>query len=491
MPINFGPTCNAQLMSVNNAVDFTNYFNLTVQASQQVESALTAACNGNYAANWRNLVKHDIINCGGENSMLDFMTTAFPLGDVTPIDVKTMYFKSQCALNWNIQSAYSTSGIAGAAVTFTLARKFHSGNGTMSEPTVGQRLLLKNDLETVLITAVNKNVAYAHTVTVTPSPEYAISIVGNTPMMVIPSPSVNSYSCHTSSTRLPNQGHIYKMGMKIIREGWEIPYDADLHCNQLQFAKGIDPLTGKAIDMWTTMAKEIKRASMMLTKHTDLLLGRKSTDQSLIDACLDGFNGLIPTIRYGGGNVMPWDPIYGLNPRTDLAIIISQADANKSFKEYYCTCGFDYYRELEEALIAIIGNNPGNCTFETFRRNGEIDKEYITKFQIKSWSLLGYTFHFNVAGAFTDVRTIGGNQLGNSAIYYPSSRVKDSAGHDVPPIDIYTFNTPMFSGTFMDVVRDMFKINGCTEIQGDLIEGYGAAFHCLKDFYYHAPKASC
>ena len=491
MAIQFGPQCSAQLVSVG-ANQFANYFNLTEQAGATCnDPSQTAECNENFTANWRKAVKHDIINCGGERSMFDFMTSAFPMGDTQPIDTKTKYFKSQCAMNYNIQATAAVTGITGAAVTFQLARKDHSANGTMSPVKALQRLLIKNDNSIVTVTSVNTTTPYAHTVTVTPSPDYAISISANNPMMIIPAPAVDSYSCHTVNTRLPNQGHIYKMGMKIIRLGWEVPYDSNLYCDQLQFAKGINPVTGMAIDMWTTAAKEIARQDMLLTKHTDLLLGVKSTDQTLIDNCLEGFNGLIPSIRYGGGNVIPWNPIYGLNPKTDLAVIIAQADQTKSFKEYYCTCGFQYYAEMEDALVRLIGNNPGACTYQTFMRSGAVDKQYVEQYQIKSLSVLGYTFHFFVAGAFTDIRTIGSDKLGNTAIYYPSQRVKDSAGNDVAPIDMYTYATPGFNGTFQDVIRDMMKINGCTMIEGDLMEGYGAAFHCLKDWYLHDPKTAC
>lgn len=489
MAIQFGPQCRQQLVQVGTN-QFANYFNLTQQAGATVTNE-DGSCNEYLTANWRKAVKHDIINCGGERSLFDFMTTAFPMGNTTPIDTKTKYFKQACAMNYNVQAAIPASGITGAPVTFQLARKDHSANGTMSALEVGQRLLLKNDNGVAEVTAINKTTPYAFLVTITPSPDYAISISANQPMMIIPAPSVNSYSCHTVNTRLPNQGHIYKMGMKMIRMGWEVPFDADLHCDQLQFAKGIDPVTGKAIDMWTTAAKEIARQDMLLTKHTDLLLSVKSTNQTLIDNCLEGFNGLIPSIRFGGGNVIPWNPIYGLNPKTDLSIIISQADQTKSFKEYYCTCGFQYYAEMEDALIRLIGSNPGNQTFQTFARNGAVDKQYIEQYQIKSWSVLGYTFHFFIAGAFTDIRTIGSELMGNTAIYYPSQRVKDSAGNDVPPIDMYTFETPGFSGTFQDTVRNMFHIDGCTKMEGDLIESYGMVTHCLKDWYLHTPKQAC
>lgn len=491
--INFGPQCKTQLAVLpDGAVDFSTYFNLTVQSGQSVTDAMIAAgCDPNLAANYRKLVKKEIINCGGERSMFDFMTSAFPIGDAKPIDAKNMYFKSQCAMNYNVQASQNVSGIPGANVTFTLSRRDHSANGIFSSVRTGQRIFLKRDYSTVEIINVNTTVPYAHTVTVRPAADYAVTIVANSPMMIIPTPQVNSYSCHTASTAFPTQGHIYKMGMKIIREGWEVPLDADLHCDQLQFAKGINPMTGLQIDMWTTAAKEIKRGNMLLTKHTDLLLGTKSTDPTLVANCLDGFNGLIPTLRFGGGNVMDWDPIYGLNPRTDLSVIISLADQQKLAKEYYVTCGFEYYREIEEQFFKIIGNNPGACTFNAFMREGAVDKQYIEQYQIKSWSLLGYTFHFNVASAFTDVRTIGGSTLGNTAIFYPAQRVKDSSGNDVPPIDIYTIDTPLFSGRYQEYVRFMPNINGCTAIQGDMMEAYGAAFHCLNQWFLHAPKAAC
>lgn len=491
----FGPVCSSKIVTVADGA-FANYFNLTEQANSC--QTLTAAqiargCDENFGANWRNLVKKDIINCGGRRSEFGFMTDAFPgvIGATQSIGAKNMYFKSQCAMNYNVQAAQSVSGVTGADVTFILARKDHGANGTMDPINVGQRLLLKGDYRTVEVIARNTSVNYAHTVTVRPAPDYAITITANSPMMVIPSKQRGSYACHTSTTRLPTQGHIYKMSQKIIEGGWEIPFNADLHCDQLQFAKGIDPLTGMEIDMWTTLAKEIQRADMLLTKHTDLFVGEKSTDQTLIDECLEGFQGMIPSIRYGGGNVFPWDPIYGLNPETDLNVIISNADQTKSFKEYYVTCGFQYYAEMTAKLTRWIGNNPGACTYQAFERNGAVDANFVKRYEIKSWSILGYTFHFHIADAFSDIRTIGSQNLSNTAIYYPASRVKDSAGNDVPPVDMYTFATPLFNGMFEDVVRNMRAINGCEKIEGDMREAYGVVFHCLKDWYLHSPKSSC
>jgi hypothetical protein len=487
----FGPQCSSKLVSLNGTT-FANYFSLNEQYSQATaNAAIAAGCDENLFANWKALVKHEIINCGGEKSMLDFMTNAFPMGGTTAIEAKNKYFKAQCAMNWNIQAASPVSGIAGADVTFQLARKDHGPKGETSPVAVGQRLLLKNDNTPVEITAVNRTTPNAYLITVRPSPDYAITITANNPMMVLPAPQVNTNSCFTDNTRLPSGTHIYKMGMKSIRMGWMIPYDANLHCDVLQFAKGIDPNTGLQIDMWTTQAKEDARADMLLTKHTDFLFGVPSTDQTLIDNCIEGFQGLIPSIRYGGGNVMSWNPIYGLDIEVILSTIISQADQTKSFKEYFCTCGFQFYAQAQKALYKIIGNNPGACTYQTFMRNGAVDMNYVEQYQIKSWSFLGYTFHFRVEGAFSDMRIVGSNNLNNTAVFYPSQRVKDSSGNDVPPIDIYTFTTPGYSGEFVDQVRDMFKINGCTEMQGDLMETYGMVTHCLKDWFLLTPKAAC
>lgn len=492
----FGPVCSGKLLVVPDSSQFANYFNLTEQANscQTLTAAqIAAGCDENFGANWRNLVKRDIINCGGEVSVFDFFMQAFPgmTGTPTKISAKRMFFKSQCATNYNIQSAVDAAGIPGQPVVFTLARKDHGANGTMDPLSVGQRLLLKGDYKTVTITAINKTTPYAHIVTVTPSPTYAITIKANTPMMVIPSKQTGSDVCHDRKTRLPNQGHIYGMSQKIITGSWEVPFDADLHCDQLQFAKGIDPLTGREIDMWTTLAKETERADMMLTKNTDIFLGEKSTDPALVAACLEGFQGMLPSIRFGGGNVMPWDPIYGLDLETIIAIITSNADSTKSFKEYYCVCGRDFFIEVQNKMWKMIGNNPGACTTQAFERNGTVDNQFVIKYQIKSYSILDYTFHFYVCDAFTDVRTIGGPTLGNTAIFYPAKRLKDSAGNDVPPVDLYTFATPMFDGTFQDVVRNMRQINGCTRMEGDLLEGYGAVYHCLKDWYLVTPKAAC
>lgn len=491
----FGPVCKQKIASLpDGTADFSTFFNNEVQYGQTSAAMIAAGCDPYDAANWRKLVKREIINCGGELPMLDFMTRSFPsvVSDTQRIAAKNKYFKSSCAINYNISAAQSVSGVAGANVTFQISRADHSANGKYDPLSIGQRILLKDGGNVmVTVTAVNKTTDYAHTATVHPASDYAITIGANKPMMVVPTKQVNTYSCHSPETRLPTQGHIYKMSMKSVRAGWALPLDNMLHCDQMQFALGIDPNTGLEIPMWTTVAKEDARAGMLLTKHTDILFGSKSDDPDLIANCMEGFNGLTPNIRYGGGNVLPWDPVYGLNPKTDLRIIISNADQQKSFKEYYVVCGFDYFAEMQEQLRLIIGDNPGACTFQSFNRSGEWDMQSVDLFQIRSYSILGYTFHFYVASAFTDSRIIGGQQLGNTAYYYPTGMVKDSAGNSVAPLEMYTFDVPGFDGGYKEITRSNWEINGCLSIEGDMIESYGMVNHCLKDWYLHAPKPAC
>lgn len=492
----FGAACKQKIATLpDGTADFSTFFNNEVQYGLTPTAAMIAnGCDEMFAANWRKLVKRDIINCGGRLPMIDFMTRSFPsvVGDTQRIPAKNKYFKSTCAINYNISAAASASGIKGQNVTFQISRADHSANGKFDPLSIGQRLLLKDGGNTmVTVIAVNKDVPYAHTATVHPTIDYAVNIVANKPMMVVPTKQVSTYSCHTPDTRLATQGHIYKMSMKSIRAGWSLPLDTMLHCDQMQFALGIDPNTGLEIPLWTTLAREDARAGMLLTKHTDILFGTKSDDQVLIDNCMEGFNGLTPSIRFGGGNVLPWDPIYGLNPRTDLRIIISNADQQKSFKEYYVVCGFEYFAEMQDQLRLIIGDNPGSCSFQAFNRAREWDKQSVELFQITSYKVLGYTFHFYVADAFSDSRIIGGQQLSNTAYYYPTEMVKDSAGNSVAPLEMYTFDVPGWDGGYKEITRSNWEIDGCLSLAGDMIESYGMVTHCLKDWYLHAPKPSC
>lgn len=446
----------------------------------------------NRKAEWRNLVRQNAIKLGGENIELNFFNDMYG-GNIETIDAKNLYTKYITDVDYNIQAqSNAVASAPGAKVWMTLNRGYHSTNGKYSYAGKGMSIYIYEDGQKAYIEDKDTGTDYAHRVLLVPFRKaYQINIRAKRPIMVMPARIIGGYSCPLPSTTMQTPGYISKIAPMRIRKDW---------CVKVDLLKGYEDIMqwgimfdkdGKEIDCWIPYAKTKAMEDMQLSKNLAFFLGNTidNPDLSFVqDGGYTGFDGYLPTLKYGGGFVYNYDPTAGFSLEFDYGQILLRQDALKLTKEFTVAHGKNFLINMVRNSNQFIKDNPGACTFETFKRS---PAGALEKWSISSYKAFGHSLHFKEWGALSDSRLLGNYDMANLAIMTPGTGLTDTKGNAVSAIEFYVPRGCGETGALLENDRDMRKVDGCEQIEGDLVETlmmqiHGAKFHILLN-----PVSSC
>lgn len=464
-----------KITSVGSALDQLNAFN-ALYAVQMCDNNPDLCGNKDDTAAWRKLVYDGVINVGGEPMELDFFEKIF--GGTTPevIPAKKKYFRYNNDIDMNVYAQNAVSAAAaGGSATFRLLKSNHTGGGKYSYPAKGMSLYIYEDRQWVMITAKNTDADYGHTFDVKPyNKDYRINIRKGKKMMVSPVNLVSHQLVAPDPTASQEStGYTKHIQPFSIRKDWELPIELMKGYDEvLQWAIMFDE-NGNEVDAWEPYRKTAARRDMKLAKNLMFYLGQEITNPDLlgtdITADYAGFSGYLPTMRYGGAQLIDFDPGIGFDLEADYEPVIVRNDSLKRTTEYVVLHPLNFKLGLERNANGKFKHNSGACTFETFKRMG-VDQSAIMKLGISSYEYAGHTLHFKQQSAMSDSRVLGNYDIKELANFIPGNGLRDSKGREVPSFQFFVNSGQGATGMLEEYDLDHRKIDRTAKLSGYLSE---------------------
>lgn len=476
------PVSDNHYVTVGDALSKLQAFN-ALYAVQQCDANPDLCGNPDDTAAWRKLVYDAVINCGGEPMELDFFEKIFG-GTTEVIDAKKIYFRYNCDFDMNIYAQENSDApAAGQPCTFTLLKALHGGGGKYSYPAVGYSLYIYEDKQWAQITAKDTTVDGGHRITIKPyKVAYKIRIRKNKKILINPINQVGGLSGPNPGTSYQTTGYTNHIQPMRIRGDWELPIDLMRgHEEVLQWAIMFDE-NGREVDCFEAFEKTSKRRDIKWAKNIIFFMGQKIDNPDLlgsngISADYAGFDGYIPTMFYGGGQILDYNPAEGFDMENDWEPIIIRNDSLKRTNEFVVLHAKPFYMAMARNANKKFNQNPGSCTFETFKRMGE-GMEDVKRLGVRSIEYANNTLHFKEVSALSDTRGIGNGVYPYTAHFIPGNGLSDSKGREVPAFQFFMPRGCGATGMLEEFDRDMRKIDGWDKLAGSLAETLMMAVHC-------------
>lgn len=479
------PRHQTQVFSLDDALVLPA-FKAVYEASKAGSAQYNNEWDANRQAEWRKLVRDGVINLMGEKVDTNFFNEIFG-GNAEFIDAKKLYTKYNTDRDYNIAAASSaTANAPGADVWVTLSRAYHSANGKYSYAQKGLSLYIYEDRQNVFVVDIDKSNDFAHRVLLRPYKQhYTINVRANKPMLVNPARIVNGQSSPQPTGRMQTPGYVSKTSPLRIRKDWKLEIEALKGYDEiLQWAVSFDK-DGNEIDCWMASKHIEMFEDMQLAENIIFYLGSTIDNPSMLgiveDGGYTGFDGLLPTLRFGGGFVYDYDPSIGFSLETDYGQIILRQDALKETTEFTVLHGKNFMVNMVRNSNNFLKSQPGELSFKSFDRaaNGAIEK-----YSIQSYKAFNHSLHFRELGSASDSRLLGNYDMPNLAICIASTGLKDSKGNAVKPIEFFVPRGCAETGAFEEYQRDMRKINGEEYLEGHatktlMMQIHGAKKHIL------------
>lgn len=484
------PTCVSPMTTVAGCIGKINFFNRAYALSTQSQTD----CQGNATTSYlRDYTIYDTIICGADEDQNMFGIIAQLFGaNEKGIPSTSVWRASVCRPNWSFQIKNGATGAAGATVTLVLAAGSHYLSGTTSLPVEGAPINLPGaNFEMGVITDVNRDVNYAHTITISPmTPTQVITIADNQRLFFGGGARyAKAGSCPVDETTVPLPGKLQRTQMALIRADWCIEKELNMgYDGVLQFALGL--VDGKAIECWDATAAQIKRKAMRMTRDQLLLVGKHITNTNLTTTVegYEAFEGYIPSVLNGGGINLTFNPASGFNMFQGMRQISRFADANRSCREYLWHVSPEFRRGITDSWNeTVLGRALGICSYAAFTRvaTGEMPGDATaTYLGYDSFKVDDITAHIKVLPYLADNTGYGiqGYSFSNMAMIMPACPIKTVQGKTAPPIEIFYPETECANGGYQETMVDEWKTTRCMKVTGSMYQQFAAMYHCLE---YH------
>ena len=451
------------------------------QLYDAIEAGTIPNCSPQDLATWRINFRSGVVNIGGRPSEIDFFRM---LMGGTPQETEStqLAVRYNSAIDYNIYAQNDATGTTGTVTgatfgttvngsysgpyaQFNMALNTYANNGNNSNINVGDFLNIPNDSEMVRVIKVDKTTPYAHIVYVVPlDPTYTINIYAQQAMLPLHVGDSTGYADITTNpphTEWETLGYTNIINPMSLRTSWQTPRELEkAYKDVLQFPIIFDTNTGAAMDSFDFKAAADARERMIMAENVFFFQGQQNNNTILQAASATnkyyGFDGLVTSMFYGGGNVQTYIPTYGWDLDVDYDQIRYKNDALKLSTEMLMLCSKRFLDDLQRRNQDMFKNNSGSCTFETFKRTGEGMEDYV-RIGIKSYNWGADTIHFKVAGAFSDSRMLGTGYYPNMALLLPGDGMTDSNGRSVPPVEYWMPKGRRVSGLWEETWVDGMK----------------------------------
>jgi hypothetical protein len=496
------PQCSNRIFTVRDVLDQLTAFDAMYEASGS--GSVGATSNEELQkANWRKEIRENVINCGGRPTELDFFENVFGAPKAKPIQASEIFIKYNCDKDYNIISQNTVPGGGpGQSAQFTLLKSLHSGNGKYSNVVENGSVYNYTDDQWYRITDVDRSVDYAHVVTVSPYVDTTtVNIKAGKKMMFTPVRMKDGYSCAIPTSNWDSPGYLRSVRPVSFRKDWEMPLELNrAYQNIFQFAIIFDK-DGNAKDSFIPYLQQDSREMMKLFKNLYQFTGTKMTNPDLVGATgivlqtgkYSGFDGYIPTMKYGGGTVQQYDPAFGYSLEADFMSVILKNDAIKQCKEFTVIHGLNFMAGLVRANKEWLKDQPGQNNLASIVQTIGGDAMAIKKLKIKSYEYLGYGLHFREMDALTDSRLIGNGMFPDLAMMIPMQGVRDDKGNAVPAIEYWNPMGLNADGTHWEsgVLDHRYQKDHCDKLSGSMTEELMMGIHCPHLHILLQPKVAC
>ena len=485
---NNAPLFREHTLSLNDILTLPRFDTLT-QANPAVTSynnyinPETGQPDPNLGATWAKNVYEQAIRVGGRPVDFDFMFKMFHKG--TKMTETKRFFNHYIGdYNYNITPAANVTGSgAGAATWVQISPANHGSEGTLSFPVKNMVIIDKEQLISYVVTDIDTSVDYAHKIKLTPQdPSVTVSLYQNKQYLTVPAALVGGYSCQQLMNNMQSIGWTQQLKYLRLKRNWSLTLDLLRgYRDKFQFPVIYDH-NGKAMDSW--IAKEELEANYLLKMAWNILtfMGNPVLNSALIantGAVVDpdhtGFYGLLPSIEFGGGTELPYDPAQGFDFESDLEPLLLYQDSVKLSNKFLVLTGKKFMTSADWSTTKMVARSGvGSTIYEAYKRMGadSNDTTGLRKIGIKSYDYRDWALDFKEQSSFSDLRFIGSSKLSGTAIGMPMEGITID-GSPVDPIAFYEYGTSQATGSYESNFRDMRKITGCDSLEGDVAQSLG------------------
>lgn len=464
-------------------------------------------------ATWRRNIRDGIVNVGGKPPEIDFFRLMMG-GTPKPTDATSISVRYNSALDFNIYAENDAVGTYGSVTnasfgemvdgtytgnyaTFFLAVDTYSDNGRKSNINLGDQLYNYLDSQMLQVIKIDASTPFAHQVWVAPFDDgYIPTIYAKQPMQPAHVNITTGYSDKTTSpphSEWETLGYTKVFNPWSLRTDWESPRDLNKpYKDVLQFAIIFDMVSGAEMSAWDFKSMADARERLVMAENLHFFTGQVMTNTSLTTNGYTnkyfGFDGLLTTIFYGGGNVQQYDNTYGYDLDVDFMQMMFSNDAQKKSMEMLFMVAKKWKYNMERRSQNMFQYNSGSLSFDTFKRMGD-EMADIKRLGVDSFTWGGFSCHMREVSAFTDSRLIGNAYFPNMAIIMPGDGLTDSKGNKVSPVEYWIPTGTRLSGTWTEYWRDEMQLsNAADKFSGTITHDIMMSVNGVENMWASMPK---
>ena len=451
--------------------------------------------DSNLSTQWISNIVHELIHVGGKKIDLNFFFEMF-YSQENLVDTKRLFNHYMTDPDFNVYAAATRTGTG--ELTFQLLKQNHFEGGAYSYPAEGYILFDKDNMKYYYISEVNKDVPYAHKVTIksTVSEDEEITIDNNTAYLVLPANMVGGYSCPTVLNDFMSLGYTQQVNFLRLRKDWEVTIDLLRGTrDKAQYAYIYDK-DGKEYDAFDLYETQMAREDLRMAHNVMAFIGSPVTNQDLIqgmNAVIDedhvGYYGLVPSIKYGGGILKPFASSVGWDWESDWEPVALYQESLKRTTEFTAIAGQQLLVNMDYRSNKMVARQSvGSNMFEAYRR-GASDKSdagvqtHLEKLGIKSYDYRGFNVDIKKWDSLSDRRFVGSDQWSNSMIMIPGSGCTEK-GREVSPIEFYQYGNNGWTGDYEEIFIDYRKTIACEKVGGYCAQSLAMKVHCPQLFIF-------
>jgi hypothetical protein len=443
---------------------------------------------------------HKQIRCGGAPIDLTFMEDMFPMSSPNMVETKRWFNHYVCDPDWNVYAAASVTGTGpGQPAWVQLLKANHGAGGNFSLPAEGFSFFDKDNQVQYQITDVDTSVPYAHRFEVTPLDEnVTVSIKANQAYLIGTARLVGGCNCTEVTNSLTNIGYSQEVNPIRVRRDWKLCIDLLTgYQDKFQYTIVYDS-QGNPMDAWNLKEMNDMREGIRATLNMIAFIGTPVSNASLIsgvgatvDSNHTGFYGLLPTLKYGGGNVYDFRSDLGFDLEADAEPILLYQDSRKRTKKFMVMHGQLFRANLIDRTNKLVARQQvGANIWEAYKRLGSLTESpyetEIVKLGIDGYKYGGFSLDFKLMDSWSDYRYIGSDYFSNLAIFMPQDGITEN-GKSLNPVEFYTYGNGQWTGNYEEHYIDYRKVNGCNDIGGWAAQSLGMAVHCPNQWVLANP----
>lgn len=425
---------------------------------------------------YKNLM-NEMIRCGGDAIDLNWMEKLFPMQDKRRSETKRFYNHMICDPDFNVYAAASATGSSpGAAFWVQLLKANHGATGSGSLPAKGYQWIDKDAGIWYTITDADTSVPYAHRYELTPNDGSVTGrIRANTPYLIGEARFVGGCNCQSVTNSISSIGHSQEVNFLRIRRDWKLCIDLLTgYQDKFQFAITYDR-QGNPMDSWDVKEARDMREGIRGVLNLAAFIGTPTTNAALISgggATIDGnhtgFYGMLPTLKYGGGNVYNIRQDQGFDWEVDGGPILLYQDSRKKTKRFMALAGMQFRHNMVDKTNKLVSRQVvGVNEWEAYRRMGAGMETEIHKLGISAYKYDGFEVDIKQVDSWSDNRYFGSDYYSNMAIFMAKDGVASQNGKRLQPVEFYSYGNSKWNGDYEEHYIDYRKSgDACNDIGG-------------------------